>query len=149
MRNVFFAARTEAQGLEPWVLPPSAGVDSDGDGLSDSAELGLGSNPLDPDSDDDGLLDGVEDSTTHTGVLDADSDDDGASDGAEVAAGTDPREPTSVPPPPLPVPALPGAAELALAALLLATLLARYHEPAHERSARQLCEPGRPQPDDE
>ncbi|MCK4674878.1 MAG: S8 family serine peptidase, partial [Gammaproteobacteria bacterium] len=41
------------------VIPANLpGVDSDGDGLSDEAELALGTNPNDLDSDDDGLVDG-------------------------------------------------------------------------------------------
>jgi hypothetical protein len=121
--NLFFSAGTEARGFEPWVLPASASFDSDFDGLSDSAELGLGTNPLDADSDDDGLTDGMEDFVYHTNPLSADSDGDGASDAAEVSAGTDPREPTSVPPVAVPVPALPPFAGALLAALLLLTSL--------------------------
>ncbi|MCH8856385.1 MAG: hypothetical protein IIA03_09130, partial [Proteobacteria bacterium] len=42
---------------------PGVGVslgDLDGDGLADNVEIGLGLDPLDPDSDDDGVLDGTE-----------------------------------------------------------------------------------------
>ena len=49
--------------------------------------------PLDPDSDDDGLLDGAEVNTHATDPLDADSDDDGLLDGFEVANGFDPLTP--------------------------------------------------------
>jgi hypothetical protein len=42
------------------------------------------SDPLDTDSDDDGLLDGAEVSTHLTDPIDADSDDDGLSDSAEI-----------------------------------------------------------------
>ena len=126
-----WSARTSTSPRAPTRRASSPGccrrprcLDSDCDGLSDSAELGLGSNPADADSDHDGLSDGAEEFTYHTNLLDADTDDDGASDGAEVTAGTDPREPTSVPPPPLPVPALPPSAGLVLAGLLLATALA-------------------------
>ncbi|MDR1152895.1 MAG: hypothetical protein LBK72_10585, partial [Bifidobacteriaceae bacterium] len=44
---------------------------------------------MDADSDDDGLSDGAE-IELGTDPLDADSDDDGLSDGAEVELGTDP-----------------------------------------------------------
>lgn len=39
--------------------PDAAGVDTDGDGLTDIAEFVVGSDPNDPDSDDDGILDGA------------------------------------------------------------------------------------------
>lgn len=65
-------------------------LDTDGDGLPDSREVALGTNPLDADSDDDGLADGVEDAN-HNGVVDpgerdprsADTDGDGIQDGTE------------------------------------------------------------------
>jgi hypothetical protein len=99
--------------------------DGDADGLSDVEEGALGTDPQDPDSDDDGLLDGVEDDTgfyvdsQHTGTdpLDFDSDDDGASDGAEVQAGTDPNDDQSIPPT-----SVPAASGLARAALVLSLL---------------------------
>ena len=61
--------------------------DTDRDGLPDAEELQAGTNPLNPDTDGDGLLDGRE---TTTSPLDADSDDDGLDDGAEAGLGTDP-----------------------------------------------------------
>ncbi|MDF7825018.1 SUMF1/EgtB/PvdO family nonheme iron enzyme [Pontiellaceae bacterium B12227] len=69
-------------GLEP--LTDDAGLDKDEDLLSNVDEFGLGTNPDNPDSDADGLMDGVEVNTYGTDPLDADSDDDGLSDGAEV-----------------------------------------------------------------
>lgn len=74
-----------------------ADPDTDDDGLSDGAEANThGTNPLDSDSDDDGLTDGAEVNTYDTDPLDADSDDDGLSDGAEVNThGTDPLDPDS------------------------------------------------------
>ena len=68
---------------------------------------------LDPDDDNDGLLDVVESGTgifvsaldTGTDPLNPDSDGDGASDGDEVAAGSDPNDAGSLPDPPQ-VPAL-------------------------------------------
>ncbi|WP_437689771.1 DUF3344 domain-containing protein [Sorangium sp. So ce176] len=69
-------------------VPP---VDTDGDGLSDDLEETIGSDPLDADSDDDGVLDGQEpnpaDDTDGDGlinVLDVDSDNDGLFDGTEL-----------------------------------------------------------------
>ena len=115
-------------------------VDSDGDGLTDAIETGLGTNPQDADSDDDGLSDGAEVNThgtdpltadsdgdglsdgaevdTHaTDPLDPDSDDDGFSDGVEVAAGSNPNDPASFP---VAVPSLSRWQGLALALLLFA-----------------------------
>jgi len=54
----------------------------------------------------------------HTSPLAADSDGDGASDGDEVAHGSDPLDPTSLPPPPVAVPVLPATGVGLLAALL-------------------------------
>jgi CSLREA domain-containing protein len=65
-------------------LVSDAGDDSDGDGLSNAEEFGLGSDPCNSDSDGDGLPDGVEVfglGPFGTDPLDPDSDDDGALDG--------------------------------------------------------------------
>lgn len=64
--------------------------DTDGDGLPDSEESILGTDPSNPNSDDDGLSDGDEVNTYGTDPLDSDSDNDGLSDGKEVEAGSDP-----------------------------------------------------------
>ena len=80
------------------IVSSVAPVDSDEDGLIDDVETGTGvfidasdtgSDPNNPDSDADGVLDGIE---IALGIdpNNADSDDDGVPDGAEVAAGTDP-----------------------------------------------------------
>ena len=61
---------------------PSA--DSDGDGLDQTTEFNLNTDPNDTDSDDDGLSDGAEVTAHNTDPLDADSDDDGLSDGEEI-----------------------------------------------------------------
>jgi clumping factor A len=65
-------------------------TDTDRDGLSDSTEMHLGSDPRDKDSDDDGLLDGDEpnpsddaDGDGKRNVVDPDSDGDGLFDGNE------------------------------------------------------------------
>ncbi|NHJ85989.1 MAG: hypothetical protein FK734_11040 [Asgard group archaeon] len=70
-------------------------VDSDSDQLDDYEEVMIYfSNPLDPDSDDDGLKDGLEVSYG-TEVLDPDTDGDGTLDGMEVDLGLDPLDPRS------------------------------------------------------
>jgi hypothetical protein len=71
--------------------PPSAeGGDQDQDGISDQDEtLATGTDPDNPDSDNDGLLDGTE-VVNRMNPLDPDMDKDGVSDGQEVDQGTDP-----------------------------------------------------------
>ncbi len=71
-------------------------VDTDGDGLSDALEIELGTDPNDADSDDDGVLDGLEpnpasdtDGDGLINALDPDSDDDGLTDGLEMGFGCD------------------------------------------------------------
>jgi uncharacterized repeat protein (TIGR01451 family)/MYXO-CTERM domain-containing protein len=78
--------------------------DADGDGLSDAFERAIGSNPNDADTDDDGLLDGLEanpaedtDGDGAINILDVDSDNDGLYDGTELGkncsnAATDPSK---------------------------------------------------------
>ena len=71
--------------------------DTDGDGLNDGVEVRTYfTNPLNPDSDSDGLTDGSEVLTHRTDPLNADSDGDGLNDGAEVNTHkTDPLNPDS------------------------------------------------------
>jgi hypothetical protein len=89
----------------------SAGPDTDGDGLSDGAEVHVhGTDPLDSDTDDDGLTDDEEIEIHGTDPLDPDSDGDGIGDGYEVSNGSDPLA--------VPIPSL-GCFERASAALLL------------------------------
>lgn len=64
-------------------------LDSDGDGLIDSEELRLGTNPFSVDTDSDGLSDLLEVQLL-TDPLSADTDSDGLLDGDEVNRGTDP-----------------------------------------------------------
>jgi hypothetical protein len=81
---------------DPGAVPvdPSAptAADTDGDGLEDGVELFLvGTDPLDPDSDDDGLVD----SEVLFGLnpLNPDTDGDGINDMDELIGGTDPLTP--------------------------------------------------------
>lgn len=77
-------------GLNP--LDPSDDVppkDSDLDGIPDDAESIYGTNASDPDTDDDGLLDGEEVFNYDTDPLDPDSDDDLLGDHEEVNVGFD------------------------------------------------------------
>lgn len=73
--------------------------DVDNDGLTNNQEEALGTDPMDADSDDDGLLDGAEVNNYGTDPNDSDSDDDGSNDGEEVEAGSDPLDPGSFPVP--------------------------------------------------
>ena len=68
----------------------------DTDGLEDGAEVALGTDPFDPDTDFDGLFDGAEVNVHGTDPTNPDSDMDGLSDGDEVFLhGTDPTNPDS------------------------------------------------------
>lgn len=68
---------------------PDADEDSDEDGITNIDEVDGGTNPLDADSDHDGLGDDAEDETS---AVDDDSDNDGITDGFEVENGLDPTE---------------------------------------------------------
>ncbi len=71
------------------VLDPDG--DEDGDGLNNSLEIELGTNPRLPDTDNDGLSDGFEYNVISTDPLEWDTDGDRLSDGEEFNAyGTDP-----------------------------------------------------------
>ncbi|MCB1086857.1 MAG: hypothetical protein KDM63_07415, partial [Verrucomicrobiae bacterium] len=79
-------------GLNP-NLAEDALIDSDSDGLSNYDEFAFGLDPLNPDQDGDGLLDGEEKLNYGTDPFDVDSDDDGFSDRDEVMVfNTDPNE---------------------------------------------------------
>jgi hypothetical protein len=67
----------------PW---PSFMEDTDRDGLSNAFESSIGSNAAGPDTDGDGLRDGVEFRAFGSSVTNRDTDDDGVSDGCEVAS---------------------------------------------------------------
>src|SRR5215212_9373985 len=100
-------------------VTPAEEVDSDGDGLNDELETGLGTDPLlvdsdaddvsdsdeidfygtdalDPDTDGDGLDDAEELLTYGTNPLLDDTDGDAVSDGDEVDVGSDPLDAVSV-----------------------------------------------------
>lgn len=64
--------------------------DQDLDGLADEEEKTAGTNPKNPDTDGDGLLDGAEQKKFKTNPLKADSDGDGMKDGMEILRGRDP-----------------------------------------------------------
>ncbi len=69
-----------------------SGLDRDGDGLTNLQEFLASTNPQNPDTDGDGLSDGAEVNTHLTNPLVADTDGDGLSDGAEINTyETDPR----------------------------------------------------------
>ena len=67
-------------------------VDNDADGLSDEAEIAIGLDPRDADTDDDGLDDGDELRVFLTDPLDPDTDDDGMNDAFEVQNNFNPRD---------------------------------------------------------
>ncbi len=71
-----------------------AEADTDGDGLTDDEEAVLGTDPLNPDTDFDGLLDGEEVNVYGTDPTNPDTDGGTIGDGVEVANGTDPLDPT-------------------------------------------------------
>ncbi|MFP2957252.1 Ig-like domain-containing protein [Myxococcus sp. 1LA] len=64
-----------------WVVT----ADADNDGLTDAEEIALGTDPNNPDTDGDGLPDGIEVHVAGTDPLDDDTDDDGLLDGNEDA----------------------------------------------------------------
>lgn len=68
-------------------------IDSDGDGLSDTEEVALGTDAVKADTDGDGLSDGDEVNVSMTDPLLVDSDGDGLEDGVEIDRGTDPLDP--------------------------------------------------------
>lgn len=80
-------------GGRPAPPPPQGSVDSDGDGFADDEELSFGSDPHNPDTDGDGLLDGFEVWQYGTDPTVIDTDWDGTYDGAEYQLGTDPWDP--------------------------------------------------------
>lgn len=108
-----------ADGVDAFPKDPSESKDTDGDGIGDNADTDrdgdglfndneetLGTDPLDSDSDDDGVVDGSDncplasnsnqddtDSDGEGDVCDNDADNDGLSNADEANAGTDPLNP--------------------------------------------------------
>ncbi|HMP76385.1 MAG TPA: OmpA family protein [Kiritimatiellia bacterium] len=70
--------------VKPVYAVSGGDIDSDGDGLLDSEEAELGTDPFNPDTDGDGLSDGEEVRIHKTDPLNPDTDYDGLKDGAEV-----------------------------------------------------------------
>jgi hypothetical protein len=66
-----------------------AGDDTDGDGLSTADEWAIGSDPLDADTNDDGIRDGIA-HASGIGSTNPDMDGDGVLNGLERLNGTDP-----------------------------------------------------------
>ena len=94
-RNLPTSARaTQTASYNQTQAALAGGVDTDGDGLIDTEETTLGTDPLVADSDGDELLDGEEVKTYQTNPLLTDTDADGLADGEEVQDHeTDPRNP--------------------------------------------------------
>ncbi|MGE6757334.1 Ig-like domain-containing protein [Corallococcus interemptor] len=89
--------RRDAGETDP--LAPADDVDADGDGVDNATEWELGLDPFNPDTDGDGLTDGLDGvvDTDGDGLIDArdtDSDNDGLSDGQEDANHDGVRQPT-------------------------------------------------------
>ncbi len=76
-------------GLDP-INPADAAGDPDADGLTNLQEYQYGTDPNNPDSDGDGLSDGAEVTVHGTDPALADSDGDGLDDGYEILIGSDP-----------------------------------------------------------
>ncbi len=74
-------------------LPEPENIDSDGDYLFDNQEIEIGTDLNNPDSDEDGLLDGDEVLEFRTNPLYPDTDGDSYWDGKEIEMGTNPLDP--------------------------------------------------------
>ncbi len=85
---------TDTEEIELGTDPNNA--DTDGDGLSDGEEVEGSSDPLQADTDGDGLSDG-EEAAANTDPNSADTDGDGADDGLEIDLETDPTDASSFP----------------------------------------------------
>ncbi len=82
--NIYSVTTDNVEGMTLFGDPATRlALDTDADGLVDWRETSFGSNPLDGDSDDDGLADGVEVLVALSSPTDSDSDNDGLFDGTE------------------------------------------------------------------
>ena len=88
------SSRTLLLALVAFLILPAAAwaTDSDSDGLSNSLETALGTDPNDSDTDDDGVTD-FDELIDGTDPLLDDTDGDGQTDGYEIAHSTDPLDP--------------------------------------------------------
>ncbi len=89
-------SQDEEEIIEPDIIDPvdpNDTLDEDGDGLTNAQELSIGTDPYNPDSDNDGLFDKEEVITYKTEPLNEDTDGDGFLDGSEVKAGYNPNGP--------------------------------------------------------
>lgn len=95
LRNLPTSARaTQTASVNQTQAALSGEADPDGDGLTNDREAALGTDPLQPDTDGDRLLDREEVETHLTDPLDPDTDGDGLQDGDEIQTyQTDPRQP--------------------------------------------------------
>ena len=94
--RIYAVSSVNSEGRESFLSSFVRNDDRDNDGLSDTEETKLGTNPDIPDTDEDGLNDG--DETYHgTNPLLADTDRDGYSDYEEVQADSDPLDDQSIP----------------------------------------------------
>jgi len=92
----YLADEPGAPGLDPFV--PDADLDADGDGISNQAEIALGTNPIMTDSDRDRMPDGWELAWGFDPLEDdawVDSDGDRLTNVEEFKFGTDPTDPNS------------------------------------------------------
>jgi hypothetical protein len=77
----------------PTEAPPADTADDDGDGLTNTQEAQIGTDPANPDTDDDGISDGQEVSVIGTNPLVQDTDGDLLYDGGELIYTSDPLNP--------------------------------------------------------
>ena len=84
MQGDTYAASDHLPVVMDFSVPPPVTQDSDLDGLDDSEEAQLGTDPFDADTDDDGLTDGFEAWVSGTNPSLQDTNDNGCPDGEEA-----------------------------------------------------------------